>query len=222
MRSWSLVTTHDPERTEGDATHIVARRAVCSAIVVIAVAVVQACGLSPQTPSTAIPRALLNQARPIGTGPLFQPPATGPVIGRCARPLGRRSGVHVEVFAANRVVLLPAGIGTRPPRSLLFGQIARASCYGAMVTLGPTGLVLIRPGARCTLGQLFRSWGQPLSLNRLASFRAPEGTHVTVFVDGREWRGMPAVVPLTPHGEIVLEVGPHVPPHSSYMFPHGT
>jgi len=29
-------------------------------------------------------------------------------------------------------------------------------------------------------------------------------------------------VPLTRHAEIVLEVGPHVPPHSSYMFPPGT
>jgi hypothetical protein len=29
-------------------------------------------------------------------------------------------------------------------------------------------------------------------------------------------------VPLTPHAEIVLEVGPHVPPHASYTFPPGT
>jgi hypothetical protein len=45
---------------------------------------------------------------------------------------------------------------------------------------------------------------------------------VAVFVDGRRWRGAPAAVPLTPHAEIVLEVGPHVPPHSSYAFPPGT
>jgi hypothetical protein len=51
------------------------------------------------------------------------------------------------------------------------------------------------------VGALFRSRGQPLSATRLASFRA---------------------VPLTRHAEIVLEVGPHVPPHSSYAFPPGS
>ena len=45
---------------------------------------------------------------------------------------------------------------------------------------------------------------------------------MAVFVDGRPWRGAPGAVPLTRHAEIVLEVGPHVPPHSSYAFPPGT
>jgi hypothetical protein len=90
------------------------------------------------------------------------------------------------------------------------------------VTLDPTGLVLVRPGQRLTLAALFRSWGEPLSRTRLTSFTAQRGTQVAVFVDGRPWRAAPAAVPLTPHAEIVLEVGPHVPPHSSYAFPPGT
>jgi hypothetical protein len=128
----------------------------------------------------------------------------------------------VEVFAADRVLLLPAGIGTRPPRDLLDGRVARAACYGQLVTLDPTGVVLVRPGARLTLGSLFRSWGQALSSTSLASFSAPAGTPVTVFVNGRAWDGIPASVPLTRHAEIVLEIGPHVPPHQSYTFPPGT
>ena len=102
------------------------------------------------------------------------------------------------------------------------GRITRASCYGALVTLDPTGLVLVRPGAGLTVAALFRSWGQPLSATRLASFRAAAGTRVAVFVDGRPWPGAPGAVPLTRHAEIVLEVGPHVPPHSSYAFPPGS
>jgi hypothetical protein len=77
------------------------------------------------------------------------------------------------------------------------------------VTLDPAGVVLVRPGA------LFRSWGRPLSPARLASFGAAAGSRVAVFVDGRAWHGTPAAVPLTRHAEIVLEVGPHVPPHLS-------
>jgi hypothetical protein len=192
----------------------------------------QACGSPPHDaapaaapggPSaTAIPSALLSQARPIGAGPRFHPPAAGPVIGQCTRALGPRDGVHVEVFASDRVLLLPAGIGARPPRDLLDGRVTGARCYGALVSLDPTGLVLVRPGAGLTLGDLFRSWGQPLARTRLTSFGAPAGTSVTVFVDGKRWPGAPSAVPLTRHAEIVLEVGPHVPPHPSYVFPPGT
>jgi len=176
----------------------------------------------PTAPSSAIPSALLGQARPIGAGPEFRPPATGPVSGTCTTALGPREGVHVEVFAANRVLLLPAGIGTKPPRTLLNGRVATARCYGQLVTLDPTGVVLVRPSARLTLGALFSSWGQPLSPTRLASFTAPAGSQVKVFVNGRTWPGVPAAVPLTRHAEIVIEIGPYVPPHQSYTFPAGT
>jgi hypothetical protein len=198
---------------------------------IIAAALVTGCGTAHSAPrpdasgsgtDTRIPQGLLSQARPIGTGPDFQPPATGSVTGPCLPALGSRDGVHVEVFAANRVVLLPAGIGTRSPRTSVTGRITSASCYGALVTLDPTGLVLVRPGAGLTVAALFRSWGQPLSTTRLASFRAAAGTHVSVFVNGRPWAGAPGAVPLTRHAEIVLEVGPHVPPHPSYAFPPGS
>ena len=144
------------------------------------------------------------------------------MAGPCDRRLGPRVGVHVEVFAANRVVLLPAGIGTRPPRSFSAGRISSARCYGELVTLDPTGLVLVRSGSHPVLADLFRAWGQPLSTRRIASFTASTGARVTVFVNGRRRRGSPGQVPLAPHAEIVLEVGPYVPPHRSYTFPPGT
>ena len=191
-----------------------------------AAAVVSACASSQppaRSPATAsIPRALLSEARPIGTGPRFTLPASGPVAGTCQRSLGPRVGVHVEVFAANRVLLLPAGIGARQPWAKLDGRITSAPCYGALVTLDPTGLVLVRAGAGLTLADLFRSWGEPLSRTRLTSFSAAAGTQVAVFVNGRRVQAAPPSVPLTRHAEIVLEVGPHVPPHSSYAFPPGT
>ncbi len=130
--------------------------------------------------------------------------------------------MHVEVFAANRVLLLPAGIGARRPWTELDGRITGARCYGALVTLDPTGLLLVRPGSLPTLADLFRAWGEPLSRSRLTSFTAAKGSQVAVFVNGRLWRGAPSEIPLTRHAEIVLEVGPHVPPHSSYAFPPGT
>jgi hypothetical protein len=181
------------------------------------------CGASGHTdPLAGVPRNLVLEARPIGRGPSFHPPATGPVIGPCRSRLGTRVGVHVELFAANRVVLVAEGIGTRAPRGFDAGRISNAGCYGQLVTIDPTGLVLVRPGTTPTLAQLFRSWGQPLTSSQLASFAAAPGTHVSVFVDGHRKLGPPGQVPLVRHAEIVLEVGPHVPPHGSYTFPLGT
>jgi hypothetical protein len=173
----------------------------------------------PTHPSAerAIPAALVAQARPIGRGAAFHPPARGPVTGTCRASLGRRDGVHVELFAANRVALVAAGIGLRGPLTRSGGRITGARCYGDLVTLEPTGVVLTRPGARLTLADLFRAWGRPLSVHRLLSFAG----HVTVFVDGRRRAGSPGSVPLTRHAEIVLEVGRHVPPHPAYRFPPG-
>jgi len=201
-----------------------ARRAIVPAVAALVSAILLlGCGASRHAAATSgIPRSLLLQARPIGSGANFRPPATGPVIGTCRRPIGPRSGVHVELFADNRVVIVPAGIGTRPPRTFVVGRITRAACYGSLVTLEPTGLVLVRAGARPLLSDLFQAWGQRLSAWRLASFSAPAGRPVAAFVNGRRWHGTPESVPLTTHSEIVLEVGPHVPPHTSYAFPPGT
>lgn len=128
----------------------------------------------------------------------------------------------MEVFAANRVVLVPAGIGTKAPRRFASGRISSARCYGEIVALEPTGLVLVRPGSHLVMGDLFRSWGQPLSSGRVASFAAPGDDGVRAFLDGKRWPGSPDRVPLRAHSVIALEVGPYVPPHASYRFPPGT
>ena len=200
------------------------RRRLAGAALVsaLAVLVLTGCGSSSapraSPPAPGIPAALIAQARPIGRGATFHPPARGPVIGTCRAPLGARDGVHVELFAANRVVLVAAGIGVRGPVSRSGGRITAARCYGNLVTVEPTGVVLVRPGTRLTVADLFRAWGRPVGPRRLLSFRGP----VSVFVNGRRRPGPPQRVPLTRHAEIVLEVGPHVPPHPAYHFPPGT
>ena len=175
------------------------------------------CGASSalMTGTSRIPRSLLAGERPIGAGPRFQPPATGPLTAPCTATLGPREQAHIEVFGANRVVLLPAGMGTEPPRRFLDGRLLRAGCFGALVTVDPTGVVYFRPGTRLTLATLFRVWGQPLTARRVASFT---GGRTAVYVGGRRWPGAPGSVPLRDGEEIVVEIGPHVPPHRSFTF----
>jgi len=193
----------------------------CPALIVAAVAVLglSACGDSPRTTDDrAAVAAAIASSRPIGRGPRFQPPTPDRPVAGCAGRLGARHGAHVELYAADQVVLFSAGIGTEPPRRSLGGRILRARCYGPVVTLEPTGLVLVRPGARARLGDLFAAWGKPLTRRRAADFTGP----VRAFVGGRRWRGDPAAIPLARHAVIVLEIGPYVPPHRHYAFPPGT
>jgi hypothetical protein len=44
---------------------------------------------------------------------------------------------------------------------------------------------------------------------------------VRVYVGGRRVAGAPATVPLRRHAEIVVEIGPYVPPHRAYVFAGG-
>jgi hypothetical protein len=103
---------------------------------------------------------LLAGVRPIGRGPRFQPAAGSSILGACRAPLGPRLRAHIEIFGANRVVLLAAGIGTRPPRQINDGRLRRAACFGELVTVDPTGTVYFRPGAVVTVADIFRTWGQ--------------------------------------------------------------
>lgn len=165
---------------------------------------------------SGIPAGLLAGERPIGRGVRFEPPLVGRPSGSCTATLGRRDEAHVEIFAADRVVLLAAGIGTAPPRRLRDGRLLAAQCFASIVTLDDTGTVYFRPGSRPALAALFREWGQPLSPARIASFT---GGSVQVFLNGRRAPGDPRELKLAPDDEVVLEIGPHVPPHAHFTFP---
>jgi hypothetical protein len=150
---------------------------------------------------------------PIGAGPRYHPPAlhaavaAGRPVGRltCSRT-GRQFAVHVELFAARKVVVVPAGIGKGPH-----------GCSYPLHTDVPTGVVEVSRNGQYVLGDLFRVWGRRLDRHTLLSFSG----RVTVFVGGRRCTGDPRRLPLTRHAQIVVEVGPYVAPHRTYLFPKG-
>ena len=157
---------------------------------------------------------------PIGRGPEVRPPAPargGEAVGAltCGRP-GHRFGVHVELFARGQVVIVPSGIGVARPRVRDGAYVVPRGCTYPVRTVEPTGVLEVgRRGLR--LADLFRVWNRPLSPARLVSFRG----RVRAYVGGRPWRGAPGAIPLTRHAQIVLEVGPYIPPHAKYTFRPG-
>ncbi|MGH3002467.1 MAG: hypothetical protein ACRDM1_07400 [Gaiellaceae bacterium] len=161
---------------------------------------------------------------PIGTGARYHP-AAAPAWVRGARPVGAfrcrrdatRFSVHVELFANRRVIPIPSGIGVAAPFRRAGADVRPGGCVYRLHTTAPTGVV--RVGAQAaTVGDLFRVWGQRLGPRRLLSFGH---ARVRTFVGGRERHVDPRSVRLTPHAQIVLEIGGYVPPHPSYLFPKG-
>jgi hypothetical protein len=110
--------------------------------------------------------------------------------------------MHLELFAHGFVIIIPARVGVRG-----------AQCRAHTWTTTPTGVVEFDRAA--TLGDLFAVWGEPLGLRRLLSFHGA----VSLFRNGIRVRGDPRSLPLRNDDEIVVETGPFIPPHKSYLFP---
>jgi hypothetical protein len=158
-------------------------------------------GVQPQGPGKPVP---------IGVGPRYHPPPGAHAVGglRCTRRAVPRYGVHLELFADGRVVVVPAGIGIAPPRRRQGAYVLGGRCSFPVQTHEPTGLLEVsRPGL--TLGQFYAIWGR----------RIPAGARV--YVSGLRWPARPAAVPLSWHAEIVVEIEAYVRPHSFYRFPKG-
>jgi hypothetical protein len=165
----------------------------------------------------------------IGRGGLYDVPslgrraAAGRAVGDlpCSPPGRRTFGVHLEIFAKRRDVVIPAGIGVAPPRKRDGAYVSGGRCHYALRTAEPTGLIEVEEGRPLTLGDFFDVWGQPLTRRRVLGFPVRRAARVSVFVDGRRWGGHPRLVPLERHRAIVVEVGGYFPPTKRYVFPDG-
>src|SRR5205807_920642 len=123
----------------------------------------------------------------------------------------RRCCLVAPIAAA---LLVAMGCGGPGPGG---GPLAPDSQSVLALDLAMTRPVGPGPGRTPTVGRLFVLWGRPLSPTRLAGFAG----RVLAFVGGRRWTGDPRALPLSRHAQIVLELGPRIPPHAAYLFPGG-
>lgn len=196
--------------------------------IALAIAVVVALGLAIAASIALVPVDTAGSApvpTPIGAGKEFHPGATSPAVKRlqrvrsmsCAGDEVARVGVHLELFARGRVVIVPPAIGMAPPLARRDAYVVSGRCSYPLRTREPTGVIEVAREGRYTLGSFFAVWGKTLSPNRVLDFRG----HVRAYIDGRSYRGSPSGIVLRRHAEIVLEVGPYVPPHTEFRFRSG-
>src|SRR3954453_7854500 len=132
-----------------------------------ALAAATICGCGSNTRSEPI---LPTIAPSVGPSALHRPPSLGPraeqakpIAGLpCTRGSAARYGVHLELFAARRVVLIPAGVGVAPPRKRNGAYVGGGRCSYPLRTREPTGVIEVdRAGPAKTLGEFFAVWGEP-------------------------------------------------------------
>ncbi len=160
---------------------------------------------------------------PIETGAFLAPATTtrlGAVVdGIQCEPMAQlayTAYAHLQVYVHGHSRALPGGIGivdenpVETQHGLFYGAL---TCMYWLHTRAADGLVEVQSpvSRRFTLGDLFAVWNQPLTRRRVAAARG----HVTALVNGRRWRGNPALIPLNEHESIQLGVDGSTPqPHS--------
>ena len=156
-------------------------------------------------------RSRCSRARPStrgrsGPGPRYLPAGRAPPRSRPASRSGRSPAgpparsfrVHLELFADRKVIVVPAGIGVAPSRLRLPGR-------GRPLPAGSSRSRAARASRSATSSASGASRSTPTT-----SPRSPRSAPVRAYVGGRLVRGPLGAIPLTPHAEIVLELGPYL------------
>ena len=119
---------------------------------------------------------------------------------------------HLALFVRGKQLAIPDQIGI-PHNG------AAASCIYWVHTHDATGIIHVESPIvhTFTIGQFFDIWGEPLERSRVTTASG----EVRAFVNGSEYEGNLASIPLTAHQEITLEIGPPYVPPPRYLFPSG-
>jgi hypothetical protein len=116
---------------------------------------------------------------------------------------------HLTIFVDGKARVIPYGIGIPGFEATATAQgafVETGSCFYWIHTHAEDGILHVESPSTSltfTLGQFFDEWGQPLSTTQVG----PATGKVTVFFNGRLYKGDPRNLPLGYHYQIQLDVG---------------
>jgi hypothetical protein len=116
---------------------------------------------------------------------------------------------HVTIFVNGKAKYIPYGVGIPGEQATATPDgafVSTGSCFYWLHTHARDGIIHIEsPSNALTfhLGQFFAEWGQPLSSTQVG----PAKGKLTVFFNGKLYKGNPANLPLGHHYEIQIDVG---------------
>jgi hypothetical protein len=168
------------------------------------------------------------EAVPVPKGPVFanvRPVKLGQTIDgvtcQRAEKVAFHIHAHLTLFVRGRAYQVPYGIGIGPPLrgvNTPAGPFVEAgSCFMWLHTHASDGIIHMEAPKQMsfTLGQFFAVWGIPLTSSKVG----PAKGKVTAYYNGKVWTKSPAAIPLSPKGQIQLDVGSPVVAPEHIVFP---
>jgi hypothetical protein len=188
-------------------------------LLVIAVALVvtssAAAALGPE--GVPIPKGpVLANVRPVKPGQTIDGVSCQP-----AEKVAFHIHAHLTVFAGTKAYQVPYGIGIGPPLQGINtpsgGFVERGSCFMWLHTHASDGIIHVEAPKQMsfTLGQFFAVWGARLSRTGVGEAKG----QVTAYYNGKPWTGDLRAIPLSPDGQIQLDVGSPLVPPAHIVFP---
>lgn len=164
--------------------------------------------------------------------------ASGQAQGQTVANIECQTNEQVAVHYHAHLTLLYRGVPTTVPMGIGIpgGQqdpnsttpyVSTGNCFYWLHTHDDSGVIHVEAprsdASRVfTLGDFFQVWGQPISSNQIATLKVDPSNQLKMWVNGKPYTGNPAAIPLTAHGQIVMEIGaPFQQPPPSYTFPSG-
>jgi hypothetical protein len=120
---------------------------------------------------------------------------------------------NLRIYINGEQVPLPANVGIRP-----------GDCLYWLHTHDGSGTIHVEAPVRdrvFTLGQFFKVWDRTLSSTEMMGYQVDETHQIKAWVNGEEYTGDPAEIPLRQHAVITLQYGPPFqPPHTHQFQPN--
>jgi hypothetical protein len=192
-------------------------------IVLVVVLVALPSGHSTSTATASTPAGSTGPEGPEGipleTGTVLAPgstPAMGATVDgvQCnsSEQVAYHVHTHLAIYVDGKERALPAGVGIVQPvtQQTPDGPFDGASqCYYWLHVHTRDGVIHIESPTAATyaLGQFFDIWGQPLTTDRVGPATGP----LTIYVDGKRFRGDPRSIVLGSHVDIQIDVGTPAP-----------
>jgi hypothetical protein len=130
---------------------------------------------------------------------------------------------HLDLYVDGKRVRVPSGIGIQigaagvrdevtPDGSAhtYYVNICPAACLSPLHTHDPSGVIHEESKQAhhppFSLGQFFTEWGVRLNASCVGQYCKPDAS-IHIYIDGKEYTGDPAAIPLPSHREIAIVVG---------------
>lgn len=204
-------------------SRLLTRCATAAGICLITFIAAACSSAGPQPSGSPTPSQTSASASP--TGPIVWPAPANPEQYIRQAGLVSDSMEHFALHVHDHLDILVNGQRVHVPANL--GIDEKTGLVSELHTHDESGIVHVEAADKNTqfrLGQLFTEWNVPLSETQINGYQTSDSNALRAYVNGVEWTGNPADIPIKGGQEIVLVYGPasttyDVP--STYTFPKG-